>query len=234
MKQIAFITVLSSFLTAYQEVNAQGFWYAPPGADLSYRYGIDVGNGLGFGYGFGVGYGSVEGPGIALGPALMDLHELQNQSNAMMLQALEAKRPVAEWTTDQILAELVQKHRQSKVLQRKAEFESRARYLASEATRARSPVPLPFGQYDRSTGEILWPTVLLKDSFADQRSEIETLLKLRAKTGDVGDLNAEISGKIQLMQRELRKQIRTMRSNQYIEGSRFLNQLAVEGQAPVS
>lgn len=55
MRKLAFAVVLISVAFAGRDALAQSFWYTPPGYELGYYYGLDLGYGVGFGYGAGVG-----------------------------------------------------------------------------------------------------------------------------------------------------------------------------------
>ena len=245
MRHIAFATSLICCLSTYHEATAQGFWYVPPGADLSYRYGIDLGNGFGFGYGFGYGYGSIETPYAAAASAAGDLLQYQSQNDAMAPQTMTNEQDEdSEGIKDlqQRTAEFRAKQRSLKFQQAKVEKDAKAEKdvitapgdIQGSRASPGSPARLTGSQFDPSTGKIVWPSVLLRDSFSFQRYEVESLLESLAESCDTSELSARIARKSQEMHQELRKQIRGIPIKDYLEAHNFLKRLAPAGQFPVS
>lgn len=235
MRHLAFATSLIGCLHSYQEANAQGFWYTPPGADLSYVYGIDLGNGLGFGYGFGIGYGSFQSPGDAVTGAAADLWRYQNQSNVMTPQSTaNSADDYAGSIQDlqQRTAAYRAKQRVLKLEGPKARDRAIARSTAVETTRpgSRSSLRLNCMQFDRSTGKLVWPEVLLQDSYSEQRTEIESFVESLTQKGASTDLTTKLTRKARELHDELRKQIRAIPTKEFLQGHQFLDRLELEGR----
>lgn len=127
---------------------------------------------------------------------------------------------------------------QQRVRQEQAAQREQARRDRVAARNARPPQPanlptrLLSQQLDPSTGQIQWPQPLLNDAFAEQRTALESLFAARVHTGTTSDLSAAITDEVREMRDELRRQIRTMPTQDYMEARRFLDSLAHEGQVP--
>jgi|GEM_PF-3314471 len=213
---------------AYQEAHAQGFWYAPPGADFSYRYGIDVGNGLGFGYSFGYGYGNAATPEIAVANAAADLARFQGQSYWMQSQLLNDDSGFGhddswnQWSLPPV----------KKVKSVQAKSKNKALVVAQPVAIAKPIVAVPLNdvELDRRTGQIDWPVALRRDKFSTQRVEVESLLKAAAQQGVTAELSTGISVKVRELRSDLREQIRRMPTNDYLDAKTFLKRLEVESR----
>ncbi|MCC6143791.1 MAG: hypothetical protein IT368_08285 [Candidatus Hydrogenedentes bacterium] len=115
--------------------------------------------------------------------------------------------------------------------------EARARNARIAEYKANSPSSLPSrlnsSELDPSTGKITWPSALNRDSFASQRLEIEELFTARAHTGTTSELTEAINKKVRGMQEQLRKHIREIVTQEYLEARKFLDRLSLEGRFPV-
>ena len=87
------------------------------------------------------------------------------------------------------------------------------------------PTRLNSSELDPATGKINWPTALLRDSFAAQRKEVDSLFATRAHTGTTSELTEAIYKKVRAMQDELRKHIKEIVMQDYMESRKFLDRL---------
>jgi len=108
-----------------------------------------------------------------------------------------------------------------------------ARYQEYQATHSDLPPRLNSSQLDPSTGKITWPAALMRDSFADKRGEIDSLLASRVHTGTTSELSSELNKKVQEMRDELRKHIREIVTQEYLQARKFLDSLSLEGSFPL-
>lgn len=95
------------------------------------------------------------------------------------------------------------------------------------------PPRLDESQFDRSTGRIVWPSGLMREAFASHRADLELLLETGAKNGGMSDVADEITQKTKSLHQELRKNIKNMLTQEYLEARKFISSLALEGQYPV-
>lgn len=85
--------------------------------------------------------------------------------------------------------------------------------------------------YNRATGEVVWPTLLQQDLFKDSREELGNLLRTKAHTGSVDNIDEQIVQAAAVLREQLRQQIRSVTPHDYIDARRFLDQLTDEIQA---
>lgn len=226
MKPVVLIVTLTIGLLSNVEAEAQARWYVAP----------HVGYG---GYG-GYGYGGASTPASSAGHAMADMVRSQGMYNAMtsgaMINLEEARSKYIEnqkqWTEVYMMKQRVvaSEHAQQKE-------SARARNAQIREMQASQPSDLPprltSSDLDPTTGKINWPSALMRDSFADQRNDIETLFASRAHTGSTSELSDTIYKKIRGMQDELRKHIRDIVTQEYMESRKFLDRLSLEGRFPV-
>jgi hypothetical protein len=231
MKPVMLVTLLSAGALWMGSAQAQRWYVAPR---VGYGYG---GYGGGYGYGYG-GYGATT-PGSAAGHAMADMVRSQGAYNAMtsaaMVNVEEARSKYIDnqrqWTEVYLMKKraLDAQHAEEKV-------EARARNARLQEAQANNSSSLPprlsSSELDPSTGKITWPSALMRDSFAPQRSEIEGLFLSRAHTGTTSELSETIYKKIRSMQDDLRKQIREIVAQEYMDARKFLDRLSLEARFP--
>lgn len=119
---------------------------------------------------------------------------------------------------------------------REAEYDKkrarRDKYLAAKKTTS-TTTQLSYSQLDPTTGKIYWPDALKADKYASQRSEVDELFVLRAHAGTTPDLSGRVHEAARKMQSQLKRDIRTIPSYEYIAARKFLDGLAEEAQTPL-
>ncbi len=199
-----------------------------------------VGYGMGGGWGGGFGYGGVGTPASLEGQAMADMVRSQGMYNAMtsgaMINVEEARSKFIDnqrqWTEVYMMK---QRARRELMAQQEQDRQVRqARLQEFRETRPSNPIPrLTSAQLDPSTGKVRWPTALERDAFAPLRTQLDQLFAARAHTGTTSEIATAINSNIREMQAELRKHIRDIVTNEYLEARRFLDSLLFEGQQPV-
>lgn len=225
MRQLAFALGLVLSFATFHDALAQDFYYVPPGG---YGYGIDLGNGFGYGYGFG--YGLTDSPDTLAANALTEFARSQvrpqgrPQETTIDTEVLNADVP-PNWQS--LAAATRAKQRALRQQRDQAAKDAMVHHREQQKSHPvlHQPARLTREQFDSSTGKVLWPSALLRDTFADQRTAVETLLKTRPGTGNLGEVNASVSNRIQEMVRGLRGEIRRIGAMEYLEGQRFLTNL---------
>lgn len=110
-------------------------------------------------------------------------------------------------------------------------------YLANQrATRQRRQNQIPqmsaesllSSQYNRQTGQVIWPEALQTAPFTDERLELEKLLEMRVHTGESTSLDQQAFETTEAMLATLKNQIRNIPASDYIDAKRFLGLLADE------
>jgi len=225
MKRVALALLITVSALTCIEVRAQ--WYAP-----------HVGYGYGGGYG---GWGGATTPASAAGHAMADMTRSQGMYNAMtsaaMVNVEDARSKYIanqkQWTELYLMRQRVlsAQHAEQKE-------EARARNARMQEQQANNPSTLPprltSSELDPSTGKINWPAALMRDSMTSQRLAVEALFTSRAHTGTTSELSETIVRQVRAMQDELRKNIREIVTQEYMEARRFLDRLSLEGRFPVS
>jgi hypothetical protein len=224
MKHVALALLIT--VSALTCIEARAQWYAPH-----------------VGYGYGGGYGAWGGattPASAAGHAMADMTRSQGMYNAMtsaaMVNVEDARSKYianqAQWTELYLMRQRVlsAQHAEQKE-------EARARNARMQEQQANNPSTLPprltSSELDPSTGKINWPAALMRDSMAPQRQAVEALFTSRAHTGTTSELSESIVRQVRAMQDELRKNIREIVTQEYMEARRFLDRLSLEGRFPV-
>jgi hypothetical protein len=113
-----------------------------------------------------------------------------------------------------------------------ADQAARDRRLATAASRA--PERLSDSQYDRTTGVIQWPEVLMTQPFAEERTQLDEALKVRAHTGDSFAVNQQILNLTTAMLERLKGHIRDIPSGSYMEARKVLDLLGKEMRQALS
>ncbi len=191
-------------------------------------------------YGWGMGgYGGGFGGGTPASfetQAMADMDRSQgmfNQSTAAAMVDVERARSQyienqKQWTELYMMRQQARQQQQAQ-----AEQERRQRISNRDAQRRETP-PSPglvSTQVDPSTGEVHWPNALQAETFAMGRAELDALFLSRAHTGATADVSQAIFTKAREMRDELRKLIRVIPTQDYIEARRFLDGLANEGRS---
>jgi len=187
------------------------------------------------------GYGNATTPESAAGHALADIVRAQgmyNQATSAALVNYEQARSQyiqnqRQWTEvylakQRALDEIHFKSRQQ-ARDRNARYQE---YLENHPSSGLPP-RLASTQLNRSTGKITWPSVLMRDSFAIQRNEIESLLVAQVQTRATSEISQAIVFKCREMHAELRHHIREMVTQDYLGAYRFLDSLSLEGRFPL-
>lgn len=224
MKQFVIAAAFSIGLLAAGDAWAQR-WYVGP----------HVGYG---GYG-GYGYGGASTPASAAGMAMADMTRSQGMYNQMtsaaMINVEQARSQYIEnqkqWTEVYMMKQRIVESEKAK-----RKDEARARNARMQEVQASQPSDLPprltSSELDPTTGNINWPAALKRDDFATNRSQIENLFTSRAHTGSTSDLSSEIVKQVGAMHDELRKQIRNIGTQEYMDARKFLDRLSLEGRFP--
>lgn len=219
----AVAVLLMTFLVLQGHASAQR-WYVAPG--------------IGYG-GYGYGYGGATTPGSAAGHAMADMVRSQGMYNQMtsgaMINLEEARSKYIEnqkqWTEVYMM-----KQRVVEAEHARQKEEARARNARMQEEQASRPSSLPprlnSSELNPGTGAIMWPAALLRDTFADQRKEIEGLFTSRAHTGSTSELSEKIYKQSRALQDDLRTHIRDIVPQEYMEARKFLERLSLEGRFP--
>lgn len=222
-KLLIVVAALSAVMLGQDHASSQGF--VP-----NYAYGYGQGA---WGMGFGGGT-----PASFETQAMADMVRAQGAFNMMSTAAMV--------NVEQARSQFIQNQRdwtevyamQQRVRQEQAAIREQARRDRVAARNARPPQPanlptrLLSTQLDPSTGKIQWPAPLLADAFSEQRKTLESLFASRVHTGTTSDLSQAITDEVRAMRDELRRQIREMPTQDYMDARRFLDSLGHEGQVP--
>ena len=225
MKQVVLVLLTTISVVSGRDVWAQARWYVAPRAG----YG---------GYGNG-GY-SASTPASAAGHAMADMTRSQGMYNQMTSAAMintekargEYIANQKEWTDLYLMRQRVVDAEHAKQKE-----DARTRNAKMQEFQASHPSDLPqrltSSELDPSTGKITWPAALMRDSLAVQRQELEALFTSRAHTGTTSEMSDTIYKKVRAMQDELRKYIREIVTQEYMEARKFLDRLSLEGRFPI-
>lgn len=206
-------------------------WYVAPNYGHRYGYG-------GYG-GYGYGYGGASTPASAAGHAMADVVRSQGMYNAMtsaaMVNVEDARSKYIDnqkqWTEVYLM-----KKRVLDAEHAKQKEDARARNARLQEAQASNPSSLPprltSSELDPSTGKIAWPAALMRDSFAPQRKEIDDLFTSRAHTGTTSEMSETIYKSVRSLQDDLRKEIREIVPQEYMDARKFLDRLSLEGRFP--
>lgn len=227
MNRAGVVTLMAIGLLASSYAHAQR-WYVAPGLG-------------GYGGGYGYGYGGASTPASAAGHAMADMTRSQGMYNMMtsgaMINVEQARSQYIEnqrqWTDVYMMKQRVV---EAEHAQQKEEARARnARLQEAQANQGSSlPPRLTSYELNPSTGQIAWPSALMRDVFADNRKEIEGLFAARAHTGTTSELSDTIYKRVRAMQDELRKHIREIVTQEYMDARKFLDRLSIEGRFPVN
>jgi hypothetical protein len=188
--------------------------------------------GVGYGYG-GFGYGGYGfGGGTAAGNYLMGMSQVVRSegeynyySSMAAINNEEARSRYLDnqkkWSQNYF--QMKEERQRLDVQQREI---NRQRNEAANAQRAsQAPVYHGLGQnsYDRVSGKITWPELLMSVDFDEPRKEIDQLFELRSKTGGGTDTAAKVRREVDKMNSRLRKDIEKVPANQYMAARKFLD-----------
>jgi hypothetical protein len=84
---------------------------------------------------------------------------------------------------------------------------------------------------DPLTGRITWPEILRGTEFEAQRTQIDQMFELRAKTSHSAGTSEKIHAAVQQMVARLRSEIEKLPPNQYIAAHKFLDALDYTARA---
>lgn len=198
-------------------------------------YGVGLGYGMGAG---GMGWGGASTPESAAGHAMGDIIRSQGMYNQMttagMINVEEARSKFIEnqrqWTEVYMQRERILAAQRA---QRTQDARARnAQMQEFQATHSDIPPRLPTSELDPLTGRITWPSALLRDGFAANRQQIDGLFATRAHAGTTSELTSQIARSVKGLQDELRKSIREIVPQEYMDARRFLDRLSLEGRFP--
>jgi hypothetical protein len=101
---------------------------------------------------------------------------------------------------------------------------------------AAAPKRLASSQLDPITGYLAWPRLLLTPEFTELRRDVDQLFAERANAkGAIGnETYFKILDRVDQMQEKLRKLIKVVPTNDYIEAKKFLDSLAYEARFAAS
>ena len=124
---------------------------------------------------------------------------------------------------------LNRQYRQAERLPRRTDQQIRA------SSKRAAPDRLTVQQYDAFRGRINWPVVLRDQKYAKQRSQLDQLFALHARSG--GGIDTPQYASIQTvaaqMDRLLESNFKTTNSDQFHYAKRFLTSLKYEAKYPV-
>ncbi len=226
MNRAVLVMMVATGMLASSHAFAQR-WYVAPGLG---GYG-------GGGYG---GWGGASTPASAAGHAMADMTRSQGMYNAMtsgaMINVEQARSQYIEnqkqWTEVYMMKQRIVEAEHAR---QKEEARARNARLQEQQANQTSSLPARLTSYELnpSTGEIAWPSALMRDVFASDRREIEGLFSTRAHTGTTSELSDTIYKRVRAMQDELRKHIREIVTQEYLDARKFLDRLSIEGRFPV-
>jgi hypothetical protein len=110
----------------------------------------------------------------------------------------------------------------------KAAAERAARERRQATAVVKPPERLSDSLYDRTTGVIQWPELLMTSPFAEERALLDQALKLRAHTGDSFSVDQQILNLTTAMLDRLKSHIREVPSGSYLEARKVLDLLGKE------
>ncbi len=235
--RIILVALLTAGVVCPVSTSGYGRWYAARRVGVGYGVGYGMAQYAGYG---GYGYGGGTTPYAAAENARANTIRAQgeyNQANTAAMKNYEDARSTyidnqQKWT--QVYLERKRATDAQKEKDREAALATRERAKEFMAAHPSSgPARLASSQLDPSTGRIQWPTALTAAAFEGQRKSLDALFELRAHTSTNPDLASQVGKAVSEMKDSLRKQIRDIATQDYLEARRFLDSLAVEGQSAV-
>lgn len=213
MKQIVLVLLITVCGLSQNQVNAQSRWFGGGGGSVGTAY-------------------SAEQHGIA------DMVRSEGLYNVLTSEAMinveEARGKYIDngrkWTELYMMRKRIRESEKAKEQEeRRAGI---ARYLEFRASNPDTPPRLTENQFDSTTGQIKWPLALKRDCFVTQRQEMETLFASKARLGSTSETSQAILKKTREIQAELRKYIRDIVTEEYVQARKFLRSLEFEGKIP--
>lgn len=116
--------------------------------------------------------------------------------------------------------------------QRVAEFRRRRALQLEQSPQTREEDRLDRDEFNRRTGQIVWPDVLLDPQFDDYRAAFEEIFgQAPGKPSGAGsDLHRDVTELTKLMKEQLRLQISFMQADDYLAAKKFIDGLLVEAR----
>lgn len=196
------------------------------------QYSVPVQQPLGYGsYNFGVGtYESsvLEGTGKLLQGA-----GSYNLSTAQAIDTLEMARSKSiQNYRDAIDARYTTKRINEMYRAQKYAQERMSPEQLSRVTKAKLPDPLSAAQYNRGTGELVWPSVLMMPEFSGDRRAIEQAFAHRRgeRVGMASNFYLEVSQSARQMHDKMLSQIDNLSTTDSIAARRFLKSVEFEAR----
>jgi hypothetical protein len=193
---------------------------------------LNVGGGGGWGWG-GFGWGGYGfGGGTAEGNYLMGMSQVVRSEGEYnyysSMAAINNEEAYSRYLDNQ--KKWSQNYFQMKEERQRLDVQqreiNRQRNEAANAQRAsQPPVYHGLGQnsFDRVSGKITWPELLMALEYDEPRKEIDQLFELRSKTGGGTDTAAKVRSAVDRMNSRLRKDIEKVPANQYMAARKFLD-----------
>jgi hypothetical protein len=103
----------------------------------------------------------------------------------------------------------------------------RAKNSALRHDRYRAAYRLSARQFDRTTGTIAWPALLLDEKYADVRTQIDELYRHQV-AGFLGERSVEIERTVERLQTAVRRDFRNLDREDYHAAQKFLRGLKYE------
>lgn len=227
-----FIVLLTVVVVGSMSMRCDARWYAGGrGVGVGVGYAAARYGGYGGGGGVGTAYSAAES---ARAETIRAQGEFNVMNTAAMSNYEDARSKYIDnqdkWT--QVYAEKQRALAAQKATDREAALAARERAKEFTASHPSSgPARLASSQLDPSTGRIQWPTALTAVAFEGQRKSLDALFELRAHSSTNPDLASKVDKIVSEMKDSLRKQIRDIPAQAYLEARRFLDSLVVEAQS---
>lgn len=198
---------------------------------MAQQYAVPVQQPLGYGFNFGVGtYESsvLEGRGKLLQGA-----GSYNLSTAQAIDTLEMARSKSiQNDRDAIEARYTIKRINDSYRAQKYSQERMSPELLSRVIKAKRPDPLSAAEYNRQTGELVWPSVLMTPEYSVDRRAIEQAFAHRSgkNEGLAANFHREVSQSVQRMHGKRLSQIDSLSTTDSIAARRFLKGVEYEAR----
>lgn len=187
---------------------------------------------------FGGGNGGVGTPFSAEQHGIADMVRSEGLYNVLTSEAMinyeDARGKYIDngrkWTELYMMRKRIRESEKAKEAEER--HASISRYLDFRAENPDTPPRLNNKEFDSTTGEIKWPLALKRDCFAIQRKEMEELFASKARLGSTSEISQAVFKKTREIQAELRKYIRDIVTEEYVQARKFLRSLEFEGKIP--
>ncbi|MBX7164988.1 MAG: hypothetical protein K1X74_01445 [Pirellulales bacterium] len=109
----------------------------------------------------------------------------------------------------------------------------KVRSASAETAEHEAPPRAAPSQIDPHTGQIQWPALLAASDFDEPRTRLDQLFNHRATYGQLdGDLYLSAQDALASLRSILKKNLRTYKSSDYVQATKFLDLLAQEARLP--